>query len=166
MAQWFCSDGRMGQMTMILNDDIDWRTPDIEAGERVKASDLERIAAKLEKAELAFLCKAIARQLAKKHRQIDEDVARFICETITFCVFPKPCAVNIAAVSYALDLPFHNGRSMAEHARHIGVTRASISNAAWEYTRRVRLEPSRWLRSEETTERNQKARKKVCKPTS
>ena len=33
--------------------DTDWRTPDIDAGQRIAAADLERIAAKLEKAELA-----------------------------------------------------------------------------------------------------------------
>jgi hypothetical protein len=144
--------------------DTDWRTPDIDAGQRIAAADLERIAAKLEKAELALLVEGISRHIAAKRKGKEEAVARFISEAITFCVFPSPCMVNVMGLAYALDLPFHMGRSMSAQARSMGVTRAAISNAAWQFTRRMKIPPSRWLRTEGTTENNRKARLKACKP--
>lgn len=147
----------------MLTDETDWRTPDIDANQRIAAADLERIAAKLEKAELALLIEGLSRHIAAKRKGREDAVARFIGEAITFCVFPSPCMVNVMGVAYALDLPFHMGRSMSAQARSMGVTRAAISNAAWQFTRRHRLPPSRWLRSEETTENNRKARIKACK---
>jgi len=149
---------------MLDDETTDWRTPDIEAGKKIAREDLERIVAKLEKAELALLIQGIQQHLSDKLKGKYEAIARFISESIVFCVFPSPCMVKVMGMAYALDLPFHMGRSMAAQARSMGVTRAAISNAAWQFTRRMKIPPSRWLRTEETTENNRKARLKACKP--
>jgi hypothetical protein len=148
----------------MLDDTTDWRTPDIDAGRNISRAEFERISARLEKAELALLIEGISRQIAAKRRRRDEAMMKFISEAIVFCVFPSPCMVNVMGLAYALDLPFHMGRSMSAQARSMGVTRAAISNAAWQFTRRMKIPPSRWLRTEETTEKNRKARLKACKP--
>jgi hypothetical protein len=149
---------------MLDDETTDWRTPDIDAGRNIARADLERIAAKLEKAELALLVEMITKMVSAKRRGKDEAIAKFVCECIVFCVFPSPCMVKVMGMSYAMDYPLHGGRSMSAQARSMGVTRAAISNAAWQFTRRMKIPPSRWLRTEETTENNRKARLKACKP--
>lgn len=64
---------------------------------------------------------------------------------------------------YALDLPSHDGRSMAQTADAIGCTRSAISTQARDFTKTFNLQPSRWLRKESTVEKNRAARIKFCK---
>ena len=65
-------------------------------------------------------------------------------------------------VIYALDLPLHNERNMAETARIIGCTRASISLAARDFARTFGIEPSRWLRDDDAVEHSREARGNYC----
>ena len=80
---------------------------------------------------------------------------------ITTCLFPRPNEIRCMAASYALDLGLHGNKPMAETAKTMGVTRASLSNEAWKIVRINGLPPSRWMRSEEATKANREARDRV-----
>lgn len=64
---------------------------------------------------------------------------------------------------YALDLPLHGGRSMAQTADAIGCTRAAISTQARDFTKIFNIKPSKWLRKESTVKKNRAARIAFCK---
>lgn len=80
---------------------------------------------------------------------------------ITTCLFPRPNEIRCMAASYALDLGLHGNVPMAEKAKTMGITRASLSNEAWKIVRINGLPPSRWMRSEEATKANREARDRV-----
>jgi len=138
------------------------RTPAQEA----QANELRLIAAramrKLSSDESRVLVGAIHAEVREKLADREKRILHFIERVASFCLVPAPCPVKAMGVVYALDLAAHKGMSMSAMARRMGVTRASLSNAAWTFTRANKLEPSRWMRSEETTRASRKARQKVC----
>lgn len=148
---------------MITSDAIDWRTPDLEADEHLTREAVQRITAKLTRAELRLLASSIASELQTQGQFECSRLAKFIGETLIFCTWPKPVPVHLIAVSYALDLPFHAGRSMAAQARAMGVTRAAISHAARQYVTRHNLPVSESMRREASAEASKSARIRVCK---
>lgn len=115
---------------------------------------LDAIAAKLSRDDIRILTEELGQLSAATSTSINHMIER----TIAFCFLPAPCAVKIMGVAYALDLGMTMGLSISAQARQMGVTRASISNAAWQYCRTVGLQPSRWMRSEATTKANRQAR--------
>ena len=86
------------------------------------------------------------------------DLARSI---VTTCLFPRPNEIRCMAASYALDLGLHGNKPMAEMAKTMGITRASLSNEAWKIVRINGLPPSRWMRSDEATQSSREARDRV-----
>ena len=80
---------------------------------------------------------------------------------ITTCLFPRPNEIRCMAVSYALDLGLHGNKPMAEMAKTMGITRASLSNEACKIVRINGLPPSRWMRSDDATKSSREARDRV-----
>lgn len=80
---------------------------------------------------------------------------------ITTCLFPRPNEIRCMAVSYALDLGMHFNKPMAEMAKTMGITRASLSNEACKIVRINGLPPSRWMRSDDATKSSREARDRV-----
>lgn len=80
---------------------------------------------------------------------------------ITTCLHPRPNQIRCMAVSYALDLGWHNGRPMAEVAKTLGISRAALSNEATKIVKINGLPPSRWMRCEEATKASREARDRV-----
>ena len=64
---------------------------------------------------------------------------------------------------YALDLPLHDERNVAETARLVGCTRAAISVQMQDFAKTFKLQPSRWMRDDDAVENSREARKNYCK---
>lgn len=138
-------------------------TPDRLASERERERMALRAMRKLSAEEGKVLVGAIHAEVREKLADREKRILHFIERVAAFCLVPAPCPVKVMGVVYALDLSAHKGMSMSSMARRMGVTRASLSNAAWTFTRANKLEPSRWMRSEEATKASRKARVRVCK---
>jgi len=143
--------------------EADWNTPDITAANAVADAALANVLAKLTPADVRLIVAAVRHEEREKLEETRNKITKFLTEILTFCVHPKPCRVKVMGVAYALDLPLHMGRPMAEQARSMGVSRAAISNAATSISALLKLPPSRWMRPEKTAEASRKARVKVCK---
>ena len=63
---------------------------------------------------------------------------------------------------YALDLPLHDERNVAETARLVGCTRAAISVQMQDFAKTFKLTPSRWMRDDDAVENSRKARNDFC----
>jgi hypothetical protein len=63
---------------------------------------------------------------------------------------------------YALDLPLHDERNVAETARLVGCTRAAISVQMQDFAKTFKLQPSRWMRDDEAVQNSRQARNDYC----
>lgn len=63
---------------------------------------------------------------------------------------------------YALDLPLHDERNVAETARVVGCTRAAISVQMQDFAKTFKLTPSRWMRDDDAVENSRQARNDYC----
>jgi len=63
---------------------------------------------------------------------------------------------------YALDLPLHDERNVAETARLLGCTRAAISVQMQDFAKTFGVQPSRWMRDDDAVENSREARIKHC----
>jgi hypothetical protein len=63
---------------------------------------------------------------------------------------------------YALDLPLHDERNVAETARVVGCTRAAISVQMQDFAKVFKLQPSRWMRDDDAVENSRQARNDYC----
>jgi len=63
---------------------------------------------------------------------------------------------------YALDLPLHDERNVAETARLLGCTRAAISVQMQDFAKTFSIQPSRWMRDDDAVENSREARIKHC----
>lgn len=141
------------------------RTPDIDADKIMRAESFDRIAAKLTPSEMSFLAGEISRRIRAEMADQLAKVQEFIFTAIALVCAPRPCLVRAIGLVYALDAPEHMGLTMAEHARRLGVSRASLSNAARDACRFLRLQPSRWMRADSSADASKAARIKVCQTT-
>ena len=65
---------------------------------------------------------------------------------------------------YALDLPLHDERNVAETSRVVGCTRAAISVQMQDFAKTFNLQPSRWMRDDDAVENSREARNRFCGP--
>ncbi len=63
---------------------------------------------------------------------------------------------------YALDLPLHDERNIAETARVVGCTRAAISVQMQDFAKTFSIQPSRWMRDDDAVENSRAARNNYC----
>jgi putative hemolysin len=113
---------------------------------------------------MALLTESISMRVREQLKAEQIPILQFVSRALAYVTTPRPCNVKLMGVAYALDLPLHQDMPMAAQARRMGVTRASISNAAWVYCRQNGLAPSRWMRSESTTKASRQAREDYCQP--
>lgn len=83
-----------------------------------------------------------------------------LTKVVSFACFPVNPS-KLWGMIYALDLPFHEGRSISDTARQLGISRANISGYARDFLTSTGMPPSRWMRSEETVERSKDARESL-----
>jgi len=138
------------------------RTPDMDADDTMRDESFESIAAKLTCSEIEFLTAEMSRRIRADMADQLAKVQEFIFTAIALVCAPRPCLVRAIGLVYALDAPEHMGLTMAEHARRIGCSRASLSTAARNCCRLLRLQPSRWMRAESSAVASKAARIKVC----
>ena len=143
-------------------------TPDVEVEKRERARCATAAIRKLTPPERDALIAVIYAECQERLKERESRIANFLKRIFTFCLTPSPCSVRMIGAAYALDLPgIHGDLSMAAMARKMDVTRASISNAAWDFVKQNRLHgiaPSRWMRSLESSKASRRAREKYCQP--
>ena len=70
---------------------------------------------------------------------------------------------KLYGLAYAMDIPrLHDERNMEETAMVIGSTRAAISVQAQNFIKEFKMQPSRWMRAEESVENSREARNNYC----
>lgn len=143
-------------------------TPDVEVEKRERTRCAAAALRKLTPAEQSALVTVIMAECQERLKERESRIANFLKRIFTFCLTPSPCSVRMIGAAYALDLPgIHGDLSMAAMARKMDVTRASISNAAWDFVKQNRMHgiaPSRWMRSVESSKASRRARENYCQP--
>lgn len=137
-------------------------TPDAELDAKMREELLWKSLAKLTKEEAQIVVSEITAKARERMSERERRILQFLQKVFAFALVPAPCAVKVMGMAYALDLGITMELPMAAMARRMGVTRASLSNAAWNYCRQNDLEPSRWMRGEESAKASRKAREKFC----
>ena len=135
-------------------------TPDAECDAKMREELLWMSLGKLTKEEAQIVVSEITTKA--RESMSDRKILQFLQKVFAFALVPAPCAVKVMGMAYALDLSLTMDLPMASMARRRGVTRASLSNAAWLFCRQNDLDPSRWMRGEESTKASRKAREKFC----
>lgn len=135
-------------------------TPDAECDAKMREELLWMSLGKLTKEEAQIVVSEITTKA--RESMSDRKILQFLQKVFAFALVPAPCAVKVMGMAYALDLSLTMDLPMASMARRMGVTRASLSNAAWLFCRQNDLDPSRWMRGEESTKASRKAREKFC----
>jgi len=138
-------------------------TPDADVDAKLRQEVLRRALAKLTREEAEILVAEITSQARSRMSDRERHILHFLQKVAAFALVPKPCSIKVMGMAYALDLPITLELPMADMARRMGVSRASLSNAAWSFCRQNDLEPSRWMRSEETTRASRKARERFVR---
>ena len=140
-------------------------TPDQAADRSMRLESIAAITAKLTSREMALLTESVSQRVREQLKAEQIPILQFVSRALSYVTVPRPCPVKLMGLAYALDLSLHHlDMPMAAQARRMGVTRASISNAAWTYCRQNGLAPSRWMRSESTTKASRQAREDYCQP--
>ena len=85
----------------------------------------------------------------------------WLTEIITWLTQPYAAPKKWGLI-YALDLPLHDERNVAETARLVGCTRAAISVQMQDFAKTFKLQPSRWMRDDEAGENSRRARNDYC----
>lgn len=135
-------------------------TPDAELDAKMREQTLIRALGKLTREEAEIVVAELTQRAKSQMSERERKILQFLQKFAVYALVPKPCAVKVMGAAYVLDLPINLGLPMASMARRMGVTRASLSNAAWQFARENNLEPSRWMRSEESSQASRKAREK------
>lgn len=138
-------------------------TPAADADAKMREETLWRALSKLTKEEAEIVVAEITSRTKSRMVERERKILHFLQRVASFSLVPTPCRVKVMGMAYALDLPITLDMPMAAMARRMGVTRASLSNAAWQFCRQNDLEPSRWMRSEESAKASRKAREKFVK---
>ena len=139
------------------------RTPFAECVESDEEELFKRIMSRLNLDERDCIRRQIARERNEAAFLAPERIRQFIGDIISF-LFPElSTSARMWGLIYLFDFESHiNDQTMSARARMIGKTRAAISNSAREWSERLRMPPSKWMRSEETVNNNRKARKNHC----
>ena len=137
-------------------------TPDAELDAKLREELLWKSLSKLTKEEAGIVVSEITAKARERMTERERKILNFLQRVFAFAMVPAPCAVKVMGMAYALELPLTMDLPMAAMARRMGVTRASLSNAAWSFCRQNDMAPSRWMRGEESTKASRKAREKFC----
>ena len=139
------------------------RTPFAECVESDEMELFDRIMSRLNTDERDCIRRKIASERREAEFMAPERIRQFIADIISF-LFPEiSTSSRMWGLIYLLDFESHiNDLTMSARARMIGKKRATISNAAREASERLRVPPSKWMRSEQTVNNNRKARKAHC----
>ena len=130
-----------------------------EIDERERAQLVESVFKVLNNEARAILVEHMRQQREECEKQAKERATLMLVKLFGWACFPVTHS-KLWGVVYALDLPYHGGKSLADKARELGLERASISHAARQVVTMFGLKPSRWMRSEDTVQANKQARER------
>lgn len=136
--------------------------PDEEASEREGEAVVSRLMEGLEAWQHELLREHFAAENEEAMRDMQARMVGLLTKVVTFVCFPYAPA-KLWGVVYALDLPLHNGRNMAETAARLGMSRAAISVHARDFLEVTGMPPSRWMRGEAAVVNSREARNQRLK---
>ena len=137
---------------------IDHNDPSTILAESDDAQEAGRLLAEFDAEEIELLRRHLASGVMVAWQEMRLRLMDWTYQMLHYIGAPNCNVSRFWGVVYALDLGLHKETSPAEMARRYGITRASISHAMREFAILHNLEPSRWMRSEETVGANRKAR--------
>jgi DNA invertase Pin-like site-specific DNA recombinase len=139
------------------------RTPFAECVESDEMELFDRIMSRLNTDERDCIRRRMKEEREDGANMAPERLIKFIVSFIGFMKADMPRSARMWGIIYLFDLSLHiNGKAMSEKARELGITRATLSNAARDASELLKIPPSKWMRGEETVNNNRKARKAHC----
>lgn len=130
---------------------------------RRECEELLAVAAcKLHPDELRAITTLAKADVQERLDEVQSRIHDWLTEIVTWLTQPYSEKKKWGMI-YALDLPLHDERNIAETARIIGCTRASISGFAQQFAKTFNVMPSRWMRDDEAVEHSREAREGYCR---
>ena len=120
-----------------------------------------RAKAKLHPDEFKAVVTLARLQIQERLDEAQNKTHSFITEIIAWLTQPYAAPKKWGLI-YALDLPLHDERNVAETARLVGCTRAAISVQMQDFAKTFSIQPSRWMRDDDAVENSREARNKYC----
>lgn len=118
---------------------------------------VERARGKLHPDEFRAVVTLSRMQIQDKLDETQTKIHDWLTEIVLWLTQPYAVPKKWGLI-YALDLPLHDERNVAETARLAGCTRAAISVQMQHFAKTFGVPPSRWMRTDEAVENSREAR--------